>query len=794
MRKLLRAIRHSLLFFLLLLLIAAGGIGFIFWRTQPVYEGQVALPQLGDSVEVFRDEHAVPHIFAKSMEDAARALGYIHADERLFQMEIQRRAGAGRLAEILGADMLNVDKFTRTLGLYRLAEDSYAQFSPEAKKLIDAYVDGVNAWLTTHEGKLPPEFLLLQAHPEPWKPADSLVWGKLMSLQLSENYHLELMRAHLVGKLAEDKLKLLFPLPAAGTPITTQPRSIKEGKSTIEDATTKLAKLTGLDHAASNEWVIGGARTESGKPILANDPHLGLEAPILWYLVRIVTPDLELRGATVPGLPVVVLGQNNHLAWGFTTTGSDVQDLYVETIDPNDDKLYRTPDISKPFETREEVFHVKDAGDVTITVRSTRHGPVLSDIDEEMRELAGKDKVMALSFTSLATGDRTAEALARINLAKNKSEFMDALKHYQGPPQNIVYADSEGHFGFVAAGLVPVRKSGKGLVPADGASGEGDWQRLIPLEEAPQLHDPAAGYVFNANNAIVPPDYPLFYGEDWQEPFRAERLEQLINMTSRHNVETSIAMQGDHISLAARLLLPYLLRAEPIGKGPLPERVLDAHKLMRAWNGDMEKDTAEPLIFDAWLYEMHQLLLVEKTGDFLEAEGPYDARAIANILANGGDWCEKGCNAVISQALNQAIALLTERNGPDITAWRWGHEHQATLRHKLYSHVPVLDFLSELKLPSSGDFYTLDRGGNMNNPPDHPFERTHGAGFRGIYDLADPSRSRFMIASGQSGHLFSRHYNDLFPAWNRVESITLTGAAEELKGQGLKTLTFTRAQ
>lgn len=814
-----------LLFAALALLAAAGGGFFLygqFQRAQPHYSGHAELPGLAADVRVYRDEYGVPHIFAASLDDAARALGYIHADERLFQMEMNRRAGAGRLSEVLGSSMLDVDEFTRTMGFYRLAASSFKILSPAAQKLLRAYADGVNAWLAQNRDALPPEFAILGIKSEPWTPPDSLVWAKLMALQLSSNYKIEMLRARLSSKLTPQQMKILFPLPPGNTPITTEPhltnaaplrrppvrpvlqkiqpvpapgkRGERDAPSSTLAALEKLGTITGLRYAASNEWVVSGARTESGKPILANDPHLGLEAPVLWYLARITTPEMNLTGATVPGLPVVLLGHNDHIAWGFTTTGNDVEDLFIETVDPDNSKQYLAPGGALPFEARNEVIKVHGGLDKKLVIRSTRHGPVLSDIDDDLADLAGDGKVMALAFTALGGEDTTPEALMRLNRAQNWQDFLAALRLYQAPPQNIVYADTAGDIGFMAPGIVPVRKKGRGLVPADGASGDYDWLGPIPFDYLPQLHNPPAGFVFNANNAVTGPGL-YFHGADWEEPYRAIRLQQFFDRIGKHSLATSAAMQADHVSMAAVELAPYLLRQRPTD-----QREKDALALLAKWDFTMDRERPEPLLFEAWMYELHELMITKKFGDPLKAEGPYDAVALNAMLGeNATQSCgqpKKGarwCDAEILEALRRAVDFLRARDGMDMQAWRWGKEHMATLAHKFYSHLPILDKMTTISGPSSGDFYTLDRGGSGEVDPRHPFIRTHGGGFRGIYDLSDLDRSRFMIATGESGHILSKHYRDLFEAWNNVQSFTLAGSEEDLAKRKLPLLEFSPA-
>ncbi len=767
-------------------------VGWIFYGTLPATSGLVEVPGLSAKVRVYRDAHGVPHIFAKTMDDAARALGYVHASDRLFQMEMQRRAGQGRLSEVAGPSMIGVDKFIRTLGLYPLSQSSFDALSPEARDYFTAYAGGVNEWIDQHRFSLPPEFALLGFRPEPWVPADSLLWGKLMALQLSHNYKLEILRATLAKKLSPSQMRALFP-PYGGAPVTV-PKE-EGGKQKAEnralgidpDSSGGLGQWTSLDHAASNEWAISGARTDTGKPILANDPHLSLGIPILWYLARIVTPDLTVAGATVPGLPVVLLGQNNAIAWGMTTTGSDVQDLFVETVDPKDPLRYLIPKGAAPFETRTEVIHVKGLQDVTIHVRATRHGPVLSDIDQELGALAGKGKVMALAFTGLGAQDTTAEALMRINRVMSWPDFLAALNLYQAPPQNVAFADVKGDIGFINPGLLPLRKKGNGLTPVDGASGAYDWVGTVPFEQLPRLYNPAPGVIFNANNALVPADSKPYLGVDWEEPYRAKRLQEFFTNNQRQTMDMSADLQADHVSMAARQLLPYLLRQKP--ENPFARSALER---LRGWDGTMDKDRAEPLIFEAWLYEMHHLLFADRLGSVVRGRGPYAATGIAAILAhNGSNWCAtKSCDDVIMKALDQALAMLTQRNGADIDQWRWGSEHRALLKNKVFTHIPWLRDRADIDLPSSGDFYTLDRGGSFDFDPDHPFARAHGGGYRAVYDLDDPARSRFMITTGESGHLFSPHYRDLAPLWINVQYINLTGTAAEFDKQGIPHLTL----
>ncbi len=785
-----RLIKGLLRLVIALVVVATLAGAYLFYRAMPSYSGTERLPGLSAEVRVFRDSYGVPHIFAASMDDAARALGYLHAGERLFQMERQRRVGQGRMAEIAGADLLDVDKFIRTLGFYREAEASVSAMSPAAQRRLQAYADGVNAFLDGHKDALPPEFLISGVRPEPWKPADSIVWGKVMALQLSNNRELEALRAHLSQKLDPEQASWMFPALNPDWPITTLPRlsATHASAPSIED---RIGALIGVSHGASNEWVVAGSRTVTGKPILANDPHLGLQAPILWYLARIVTPDGWVKGGTVPGLPSVLLGQNELIAWGFTTADTDVQDLFIETVDPADPSKYLTPDGPKPFETREETIHVKDAADVKITIRATRHGPVLSDVSKDLGSLVAPGKAIALAFTGLGDHDTTLEAIMRLDAARNWGEFLDAMRIYQTPTQNVVYADVAGDIGFFSPGLVPLRKSGDGLAPVDGASGAFDWIGTVPFEELPQLHNPEIGFAFNANNANVPDDHQPTFGQDWEETFRARRIQQFFDTIDKHSLETSAAMQADQLSLAAKALQPFIATI-----APSDERARQAQTMLAGWNAVMDKDRAEPLIFTAFLKSLHKILLEDKTGLTMEAQGPYAATTLISLMRDHPAWCDApgqpdpDCRKALRRALDEGLALLVKRDGADMSQWRWGAEQVSLLRHQVYSHVPLLGRVSDLSVPSGGGFYTLDRGGGFETPPDEPFARTHGPGFRGLYDLADPEKSRFMITTGESGHIFSRHYRDFVPLWNEVKSIPLTGSEDDLRKSGAQELTL----
>jgi penicillin G amidase len=747
----------------LALLVAAAGSGYLWLRTSlPVTDGTIALSGLQSSVQVTRDRYGVPTIVAASEHDADFALGFVHAQDRLFSMDMMRRYGAGRLSEIFGARTLPIDRTMRVLGLYRAAEAQYAILAPEVRADLDAYAAGVNAYLATRTGALPPEYLLLGARPEPWRAVDSLVWEKIMDLELTANLRGELMRARLLTRLTPDDLAVLYP---------SYP---KDGPVTLEGARAMLRKLP-LDalygalpadigpQAASNNWVVDGAHSQSGKPLLANDPHLDFSAPGVWYLARIETPQGTIAGVTAPGNPFVIIGHNDRIAWGFTTTGGDVEDLFVEKPDPADPGRYLTPDGSLPFIVRQERIAVRGAPDEVLDVRGTRHGPVISD-------LAGYkvgDDVLALSATWLGADDATPQAILDMGHARDGQQFVAALRNWVAPQQNIVYADGDGTIGFIAPARIPIRKSGDARLPAPGWTGESDWIGWVPFDALPHAVNPTSGRFVTANNKIVPDDYPYLITRDWGPPFRAERIAELLDATPKQTPSSSGAIQLDDLSLAAKTLLPMML--DGTARGGTTGPWLD---LLRRWNDRMDGFRVEPLIYVAWLRELTRELLSTRLGPMFPAYWSLRPDVIELILTKRQDWCGGKCGQVLATSLGTALADLGRRYGSDPRGWRWGSAHEAAFTSQVWSNVPVIGRWFDLSVPADGSDGTVNAGGMYIGDEAAPFLDRHGPSLRMVVDLAAPAAARFVIAPGQSGNPLSRHWGDLVPAWRTGRSIT----------------------
>ncbi|MFT5485794.1 MAG: penicillin amidase [Paracoccaceae bacterium] len=761
------ALRLTLIVLLPLSFLAVAGI--LWLRTSlPGLSENIALPGIEAPVEVVHDSNGIPHIIAGSTSDAYRALGFLHARDRLFQMDFMRRLGAGRLSEVTGRPTLQLDRTMRTLGLYRLAGETVSRMPPDARAALDAYAAGVNAFLASRSGALPPEFVVLRYQPEQWTPADSLVWGRLMAMRLTGNWRTEALRAALAERLSAAQLADLWPRGTDVTPATLA------GILPMKD-TARIAKqvLIGIPDwlrqvSASNSWLVSGTGTQTGKPVLANDPHLGYRAPGLWYLARISAPGLDVTGATVPGVPFHILGHNGRIAWGFTTTDSDTQDLFVERLDTDRPGHYLTPGGSAPFVTRQETITIKDAPAETFTVRETRHGPVISDIYNNLTKVAGESHVIALAATSLRADDMTPLALFGFNKAQNWQDFRDAARHFHTPQQNISYADTGGNIGFISPGRVPVRRTGLGRRPVPGWTGTYDWTGFIPFDALPQSYNPASGRIVNANHRIVPDSYEWYLTDDWSAPYRARRIYAALDTTEPHTVAQSLRLQTDTLSLAAKDLLPVLL-------GNLDARTEKRRRvaaLLQAWDRQMSRDAAAPLIYSTWLVAVNRALYADELGPLFPQYFGLRPRVVLHMLTKRTAWCDdvttehsETCREIVSRALDTAVLSLEDKYGGDIDNWRWGKAHQAVFSHPLFGRIPVIKQLSDIRIEADGGPYTVSRAQSRIGDSKAPFASVHGPGYRAVYDLSDLANSRFATATGQSGNPLSPLYANTTRNW-----------------------------
>lgn len=772
-----------------LAVLAALVVVVIFAAAQIETGGDVALAGLEGPVSVIRDENAVPHIFADNRLDAYRALGFVHAQDRFFQMEFMRRTAAGRLAEVIGPPGLRTDRFMRTLGIYRLAEASVAQLSPDARAVIDAYVEGVNGWMAAPGTRRPPEMIVLDLPFEPWQAADSAAWVRLMSLLLSGDFRTELLRADLQHVLTQDQINDLWPDEPDDAPTTLgKAATPRNGFTALAAALPDLFPRA----SASNEWVVSGERSQSGKPLLANDPHLGFGAPGMWHLARIVTPDFAASGGALPGQPFFMIGHNDDMAWGLTTTHADTQDLFIERIDPANPDRYLAPQGSLPFDVREEMIRVRGRSTPEkLVVRTTRHGPVLSDISTDAAQAAAPGTVIALAFAALRADDRTADAVHDINNARTVAAFRSALRNFHAPMQNVVYAHRDGAFGFATAGRLPLRPGGAGTRPFPGWTGEHDWAGFVPFDGLPQRHSPAGGVIINANNRVAPRGYPHVISNDWPEGYRAERIRDLIDENRHHSMASFGAIQNDVLSLGARDLTAAMLDA-------LPEtsRHADIPAMMAAWDGSMDAARPEPLVYATWSNALRRRLLDDELGPFSIRYRGVRPRVIIRMLTERPSWCDnwtttetETCGQIAGDALDDALSLLRANHGADTAAWRWGDAHKAAFVHPLLRFAGPLGELMAPTTETGGGDHTINRG-TYRNAGDARFPHVHGPGLRAMFDMAEPDAARFMIAPGQSGQFASPHYGDMAVPWRDGSYIMLKGTREELRRNATSELTL----
>jgi penicillin amidase len=761
---------------LVIALLMAGG-GFIALRTSlPQTDGRIIVSGLHGEVTIVRDADGIPTITAKDDDDLAFGLGFAHAQDRLFQMELQRRYGAGRLAELFGEAAVPLDTQMRVLGLYHAAEAALSQLSPAVQHGIEAYSAGVNASIAARGLALPPEFLLLRFKPEPWKPADTLVWGKLMDFQLGGNYRGELLRARLAQTVSSDDMEFLYPEYPKEAPRTLAALLPLYRHLPLGPLYAALPEAMG-PHYASNNWVVDGAHTASGKPLLANDPHLGFATPGFWYLARLKTSEHDIEGATVAGTPFVILGHNDKIAWGFTTTTADIEDLFIEKLDPKDSSHYMVADGSLPFRTHQETINVRGGAPVTLTVRATRHGPVVTDMLAQGTIDPGY--VLALQTTFLDDDDGSAEALWDIDRAADWESFRAGLKHLAGPPQNIVYADTGGTIGFIAAGRVPIRKKGDGWLPMPGWNGDYDWEGYIPFDALPQATNPVSGHFISANNKIVPDSYPYFISRDWDLSDRAERIGALLDETPRQSPETSATIQADTLSLEARRLVPLMTKIVPSS-----EMAREAIERLRNWDFRMDADKVEPLLFTAWLRAFARSIIFARLGEVAADYWDLKPQVMEAVLTQRPDWCgdakqtgRETCQTRLSEALDTALDELRHRYGDEMAQWQWGRAHIAYFPNAVFERVPLVSDWLRVTIPTPGGYDTINRGPSTIRDDNHPYEQRFGAGLRIVTDMSAPAESRMMIAPGESGNPLSRHYTDLLARWRAFDWLVLSRSA-----------------
>ncbi len=744
------------LFLLAIVLLASAAGGYIYYRgsaSLPQTEGELRLPGLAAPVEVLRDPNGVPHIYASSLEDLARATGFVHAQDRYFQMELIRRLGTGRMADLFGAELVPMDREVRLLGLHHAAQVELGSMDPFVRGLLELYAEGVNTYRETHLDHLPPEFQILELVPEPWQASDSLAIGKWMSHILSYNGSVEILRAHLSDKIGVDAA---YALTGLEPPPTEEAALIPK----------HLPSRTALNHfktsrGASNAWVVSGTRSATGGPLLASDPHLPLPIPSLWYEIHLVGGGLNVTGATLPGIPYVLIGHNERIAWGITASFADVQDHYVEFLNPENSRQYASGEQWMEFETFNENITVAGGDPVTVEVLRTHHGVVVSD---EPRE----GKVLALRWDGLWNGDN-ALAFLRLNQANNWFEFSEALRSLGNVPLAFVYADVDGNIGWFPSGDIPVRIGFDGSVPTDGATGAFEWQNYIPHEAKPFYFNPEEGFIVSANHKVVADDaeYPL--GRDQLAPFRAERINTLLATAGQVRVIDLLQIQNDRYDRSTEPVLRHLMSINP-GEA----EVAQAHDLLRTWNGQMS-DGGAPALYQACYIKLIENTFQDELGEelylelleFLELGFPGGLYSVIDDPSSAW-WDDRSTpavedrNTIFARSLNEAVAMLTELQGADPEAWDWAQLHGVEFEHPLGKQTPLNWVFNRGPAPFGGSGFTI---ANARVSLAEPFKTVAGTSFRMVVDLNRPDESMAVLPTGASGHPLSSHFFDQNQDW-----------------------------
>lgn len=790
----------------LLSVLAAIAVYYLASQSLPDYDQTLEVPGIDAPVEIVRDNANVPHIFGQSDTDVFFGLGYAHAQDRLWQMTIMRRTAQGRLSEVFGTRTLPVDRLMRRLDLYRLAQRSVEAQDSDTREALRAYAAGVNTRLEEINaralGRGAPEMFLFNAPVAPWQPADSLAVIKLMALQLSGHLQDEVLRARVQLQL-DDPARLSDILPdAPGSGIAALPEyaamfpevpRYAEGAPPPETPLWPVAPR-GLA-GASNAWAAAPSRSASGGTLLANDPHLGFTAPSIWYLARLELQTGGVIGGTIPGLPVVLTGRSARLGWGLTSSYLDDQDLHIEKLNPDNPEEYLTPQGYKRFESRPSIIEIKDSPPITLTLRWTDNGPVLPGSRFDLDTITPPGHVVSLAWTALSPKDTSLSAAMGVMHAGTVETAMTVAEDFIAPSQNLMLAD-QTTIAMKTIGAVPRRDpnhQSQGRLPSPGWLAENRWQGRMPYASNPEFLSPRGGILGNTNNKMVERPFPNHISFEWGDTQRINRWQRLMQSREVHTRDSFIEAQLDPVSFTARSLLPligadlwFTGQAAPEGT---PERKREiALALLADWNGQMNEHLPEPLIYSAWLRALQDRLIRDDLGPladtFTHVEPLFIERVYRNI-DGAAEWCDvrqsapaETCTDMARMALDDALIWIEEHYGGSLESLRWGDAHQATHDHQILGDVPVLRYFVNIRQSTSGGDQTLLRGRTLGTGPD-PFLNVHGAGYRGVYDFADPDSSVFIIATGQSGHFLSRHYDDLAQLWRRGEYIPMS-LAEDL--------------
>ncbi len=777
---------------------------FLLSRSLPDYSKTLTVDGISAPVEIIRNNSNVPHIFGQADADVFFGLGYSHAQDRLWQMTVLRRTVQGRLSEIFGPRTIEIDKVLRRFDLYRLARQSVEVQDGRTLAALEAYSAGVNARLAEINaealGRGAPEMFLFENPIAPWQPADSIAIIKLLAIQLSGHLSHEVLTAR-TALAVPDAARLADILPEApGSGIAALPdyaslfdapfgsRQVARAEPSGDPLSPlKTHELVG----ASNAWAAAPKRSASGGTLLANDPHLGLTAPTIWYLARLELSTGGVIGGTIPGVPVVMTGRSANLGWGITSAYLDDQDVFIEELNPANPQEYRTPDGFKRFETRKSIIEIKDSDPITLTLRWSDNGPILPGSHFDLGRVTPQGHVAAVSWTALTGQDTTMSAALAIMYAATVNEALAAGQFYVTPAQNLTVVDQE-KIAMKMIGAMPRRNANhqsEGRMPSPGWRAENRWQGISPYSANPEFVAPVGGLLGNTNNKTVDRPFPLHVSHWWGDTQRVNRWRRLMQSRQVHTRDSFIEAQLDTVSFSARSLLPLIgaelwFTGEAAAEGT-PERLRQrALVLLSEWNGEMNEHLPEPLIYAAWLRALQNRLIQDDLGPLVQEYthvNPLFIERVYRDVDGASAWCDvrqsspvESCVDIARLALDDALIWVDEQYGTALESLRWGDAHQAIQDHPVLGEVPLLRYFVNIRQSTSGGDNTLLRGRTRGGGGPDPFQNVHGAGYRGVYDFADPDSSVFITSTGQSGHFLSRHYDDLAQLWRRGEYIPMS--------------------
>jgi len=781
--------RGLLVLLVVILVVGIAGFGLALFsarRPWPQINGTAQLQGLQAEVTVVRDSWGIPHIYASNPHDLFFAQGYVHAQDRFWQMEFWRRIGSGRLAEVLGESALESDRFIRTVGWHRTAAEEYQQLEGEVKEALQSYADGINAYLSTHQGELGLEFTLLgltgcKFEPEPWTPLHTLTWAKVMAWDLGGNMDNELLRAHIAARLGTSTLPELMPPYPADYPLIVPHLLSEASLNAVPEAALTTNVLGSGSGMGSNSWTVSGSRTETGMPLLANDPHLGIQMPSIWYEIGLhcepVGPDCPYNvvGASFASAPGVIIGHNEHIAWGVTNLGPDVQDLFIEHVNPENPNQYKFQgEWLDMTVVREEIAVAGRDEPVVIDVRITHHGPIINDVaGGPEAEWSFGWQPLALSWTALQPGTLM-QSILLLDQAQDWGQFREALSYWDVPSQNFVYADVEGNIGYQSPGNIPIRTSGDGSTPVPGWTDDYEWTGMIPFDELPRALNPPEGYIVTANNAVVGSEYPYLLTLDWDPGYRARRIVALIEDDPALSVADIQRMQGDSRSAWAQEVLPYLAELPASSD----EQLAQAAELLENWDGQAARDSAGAALFEAFHLQLIELTFEDELGQqLLDSARGTAAEALLDLLPDpSAPWFDdvttpavETRDDILLQALQAAVEELTGALGKDTNRWRWGDLHTATFENQSLGQcgvAPIEALFNRGPVAVDGTGYTVN---NTGYSLAEPYGVRTVPSYRQIVDLGDLNRSVSMHTTGQSGHAFHRHYDDMIDPWRDIE-------------------------